>query len=130
MNKKESIFLISVSLIAIFSFSDIFLTGNNTAEYSLSANVNDSIWVEDIPQIILLVNSSSFVLDSDLSSQGNGHCQSINAANFLIVDENTSKVDCTIIGNSLSVEPALNFEGNSTCEIRCSSTDFSDNNVT
>ena len=128
MNKTHltKIIILSIFFIFFFKFS---ITGLASI-YDINVNVSDSVWVEDVPDTILLINSTTFVVDGDLSSQGNGHCTSISESTFLIIDENTSKVDCEIDSDKLSITPAVNFTGNSTCEVRCSSSDFEDINFT
>ena len=133
MNKKNYFLLAISSIIFLLFFMSISSNFNGfaTTTFDITVNVNDSNWVEDIPDTILLINSSTLVVDSDLSSQGNGQCNSQSTeSTFSIIEENTLKVDCEIDSKKLSITPSINFTGNSSCEVRCSSSDFEDFNFT
>ena len=133
MNKKNYFLLVLFSIIFLSFFMSLSSNFNGfaTTTFDITLNVSDSNWVEDIPDTILLINSSTFVVDSDLSSQGNGQCNSQSTdPTFSIIEENTSKVDCEMDSDKLSITPAVNFTGNSSCEVRCSSSDFEDINFT
>ena len=127
MNKNKLIYLIIISISLTFFFN---LSGYMIANYDVNVEVRNAVWIEDIPDTILLINSSTFVVDSDLSSQGNGQCTSTIPITFSVVNENISEVDCDVSTNKLSISPVSTFIGNSTCEIRCLADDFEDINFT
>ena len=127
MNKNKLIYLIIISISLTFFFN---LSGYMIANYNVNVEVRNAVWIEDIPDTILLINSSTFVVDSDLSSQGNGQCTSTIPITFSVVNENISEVDCDVSTNKLSISPVSTFIGNSTCEIRCLADDFEDINFT
>lgn len=127
MNKNKLIYLIIISISLTFFFN---LSGYMIANYDVNVEVRNAVWIEDIPDTILLINSSTFVVDSDLSLQGNGQCTSTIPITFSVVNENISEVDCDVSTNKLSISPVSTFIGNSTCEIRCQADDFEDINFT
>ena len=75
MNKTHltKIIILSIFFIFFFKFS---ITGLASI-YDINVNVSDSVWVEDVPDTILLINSTTFVVDGDLSSQKRSLCFNI-----------------------------------------------------
>ena len=123
--------IIHTSLIIIlFSiFYQAQITGNTTMDISINTSVTTIYWEEDIPDIIIFQNSSSFIVDSDLSNSGNGFCNSYSYqdnATFTISDETSSKVDCNIDDVKLSIIPNSSFTGSTVCEVTCNEFNFSE----
>jgi len=118
MNKN----ILFLSLIFVFIIGlNASLNGFTTASYDIEVDVKGASWFEEIPDAILLKNSSSFVLDSDLSSIGNGYCKSSTSFQntYTINKENTSEVDCEISSTKLSLLTSENFTGSALCEVSC-----------
>ena len=115
------------SFLYLFLFLFLFLfllnSNNHTGFYltnlDATIEINSAFWIEEIPDIILLKNSSTFIVDSDLNSIGNGYCNSPIITTFSINSENLNEVDCEISSNSLLVTPVENFTGSSKCEVSC-----------
>jgi hypothetical protein len=119
--KIEQIFLILILLLVSFS------AGVKIQGYATSHTVNFTmvietppIWEQEIANVIVLTNSSEYVVDSDMSSSGNGRCTDEQSLTFYLNNEDVSKVDCTVTGNAVKIIPVTDFEGDSTCEVYCS----------
>lgn len=120
--RREQILL--VLALALVSFNVGFnIHGYSTATVNLSWTVelNPPSWDQEIANVIVLINSSEYVVDADLTASGNGQCTDPNGdtLTFYLVTEDATKVDCAVSGNAVKITPAASFEGNSTCEVYC-----------
>ena len=119
--KIEQIFLF------LFLFLVSFSAGFNIQGYATSHTVNltitvetPPIWNQEIANVIVLIDSSEYVVDADMTAAGNGQCTDEQSLTFYLNNEDVSKVDCTVTGNAVKIIPATDFEGDSTCEVYCS----------
>jgi len=126
---KNIILVFSLTIVFSIFFTSSIITGLSTYQVNLSTNINPIYWEEDIPDIIIFQNSSSFIVDSDLSNSGNGFCNSYSDQDnttFTISDETSSKVDCNIDDVKLSIIPNSSFAGSTICEVTCNEFNFSE----
>ena len=123
--KKEHIFLILALLVISFNVGFNIngqITGKGyTSNLTWVTETTEPSWNQEIANVIVLIDSSEYVVDADMTAAGNGQCTdpANESLTFFLVSEDTSKVDCTVSGNSVKITPAASFEGDSTCEIYC-----------
>lgn len=89
--------------------------GNSTASQIVHVTVLETILLpimQDISPINLLENSNTIYFQLNATDPKG------NTITFSISDENTNQANCTVNGSILSVTPAQNFFGNTTCTIR------------
>ena len=110
----------------------ILITAVNANTYDISADVPDTIWLEDITNPIILINTTNYIVDSHLTESGNGHCNSNDGTSltFEIETEDNSKVDCFIDSEQLKITAVPDFVGNSSCEVKCIGTTNQSKNFT
>jgi len=124
--KKEHFFLILALVIISFSLGFNIngqITGKGyTANLTWVTEKTEPSWNQEIANVIVLIDSSEYVVDADMTVAGNGQCAdpANESLTFFLVSEDTSKVDCTVSGNSVKITPAASFKGDSTCEVYCS----------
>jgi len=122
MDRHKIIILLFAIVLAFFSGVTIngFATDTGTLTFSILNNA--PTWDQEIANVIVLVDSSEYVVDSDMTASGNGQCTDSEGETltFYLVTEDATKVDCTVSGNAVKITPAASFEGNSTCEVYCS----------
>jgi hypothetical protein len=82
---------------------------------------NAPTWTQTITHPTVNEDSGSTIVDSDLTSSGNGQCTDSDGdlLTFSVSSHNTAEVSCSISSNSLSVTPASNWFGTASCTITC-----------
>lgn len=119
---------LAVGMIDAFSILDPFVSG--TFSVTVDAG-NAPVWNQSISNVTVNQDSGSTVVDSDMTLLGNGQCTDADETTptFSVASENTSKVDCTVSTNQISISPASGFTGNSTCIISCADATTSTNST-
>ena len=107
---------LAFGMLDAFSIIDPFVSG--TFSVTVDAG-NVPVWNQSISNVTVNQDSGSTVVDSDMTLLGNGQCTDADETTptFSVASENTSKVDCTVSTNQLSIAPASGFTGNATCII-------------
>ena len=82
---------------------------------------NAPTWKHSITHPTVNEDSGLTIVDSDLTSSGNGQCTDSDGdpLTFSVSSHNTAEVSCSISSNSLSVTPASNWFGTASCTITC-----------
>ena len=122
MDRHKIIILLFAIVLAFFSGVTINGFATETGIVTFSIQNNAPAWDQEIANVIVLVDSSEYVVDADMTVVGNGQCAdpANESLTFFLVSEDTAKVDCTVSGNSVKITPAASFKGDSTCEVYCS----------
>jgi len=98
-------------------------------------NVNEApVWAQNIDSPTVDADSSQVTLDPDLTASGYGQCTDVDGGTTLSFTEvgSPTNVECTLSSTNnrlLSIQPATNFSGTSTCTIRCSDTSLTVDNT-
>ena len=121
MDRHKILLLVAVIVVSFFSAATIngFVAYNGTITFTITNTA--PVWDQEIANVIVLIDSSEYVVDSDMTVSGNGQCTHTNgdSLTFYLATEDTSKVNCTVSGNSIKITPASSFEGATTCEVYC-----------
>ncbi len=119
---------LAFGMLDAFSIIDPFVSG--TFSVTVDAG-NVPVWNQSISNVTVNQDSGSTVVDSDMTLLGNGQCTDADETTptFSVASENTSKVDCTVSTNQLSIAPASGFTGNATCIISCADATNSTNST-
>ncbi|MFH1769954.1 MAG: LamG-like jellyroll fold domain-containing protein [archaeon] len=83
--------------------------------------VNDAPeWTGLIPDRTINEDSETNTINDDLTIVGEGYATDIDGdtLTFSVAAETTSKVNCEIVNNKITLTPATNFAGTTTCTIR------------